>query len=115
MRAGDLPQVDALLATINNVLERWPDGVQAAFSGDPLAADTFALVQSVQAAGYLPQRAELVNDEARVWVNTSGPDLLELHLQRNQQGWQIQQAASFLFWESRVGLLFGVMDRCTAS
>jgi hypothetical protein len=115
LRAGDQLQVDGLLKTINSVLDRWPVDAQAAFGADPLAADTFALVQLVQAAGYLPQRAELVNDEARVWVNTSGPDLLELHLQRNQQGWQIQQAVSSLLLESWADLLFGVMDRCIAS
>ncbi len=94
LRSADPAQTRQLITAINAVLDRIVAGDPQAFLADGRALDYYTLALAVQAAGYQPQRAEINQNKARVWASASGPELIELQLQRSPRGWQILQTAS---------------------
>lgn len=89
LRTGNLERTDRLLQAIQAVLDRLEASDPHPFTVDPQAAEIYTLVLAVQQAGYLPERAEIEDDRARVWASAPGSRWLELHLVRTPGGWEI--------------------------
>jgi hypothetical protein len=96
LRDGDLESTDSLLESIQRVLDRLAASDPRPFTAAPQAAEMYALVLAVQEAGYLPERADITGDQARVWASAPGPRWLELHLARTPGGWEILAESSHL-------------------
>jgi len=100
LRTANYKDVDSLLKSINAVLDSVEAEDNAPFDADAKAADYYALVQVLHEAGYEPQRITLGDNEANVWATNSGADLLELGMERKDQGWVITRLPKFLSWEA---------------
>jgi hypothetical protein len=107
---GDLAENDyagtgRLLAAVDTVLGAYPEKGLEAFSLDPLAADYLALVGAAQTAGCQPQRIQLNDSTARVWVlgcstapgtPSAGPQLAQLDFVRQPDGWTLRLGSGLL-------------------
>lgn len=80
LQAGAFNQAEALLDSVNQVLE---EGVFAS----PPAVNYLAVVLALQASGYEAQRVELEGSMARVWAISDGLVLTERTLQCTPAGW----------------------------
>lgn len=114
LRNGDIGQATQVLAAIQEALDEFANG-----SGNPMAAnalveDYATLVQAVERAGYQPQRLEIRENNAWVWVRANEPDLSLLQFARSLQGWQIQETVNALSSESFF-LKAGFMGKYTAN
>lgn len=114
LRAGELSAAAAWLADINAVLALFPAAGLEAFSVTPRASDFYALATAAQDAGYQPQRIELADSQARVWVTAYGSELVQVDFERGQGGWRMLQASGSS-WMPSLFSAVAIMDRYTAS
>ena len=83
-------EADQTLAVINSVLDAIEHGTTDPFSVSPLAADYLSISAYLLQAGYEVQSIELDTDTASVnATNSTGPELIELHLQRTGGQWSL--------------------------
>jgi hypothetical protein len=90
LRAAEYERAAELLEAVNLVLERFESGQPDPFGASPLAADSYAIVQALQTAGYELQRIQLRGDSARVWASRDEGRLFELDVYRSQSGWMLR-------------------------
>jgi hypothetical protein len=91
IRAGEYQESRPILVAVNDVLDGYTSQAAYPFQKNDLAANYLALVKTIEAAGYQPQKIQLTNQKAQVWVSISGPDLFEFNLVHNQNGWEFYQ------------------------
>jgi len=110
-RSGDYASLDRRLKAINAVLAGVANHNANPFAADPLAADYWALTQAAMDKGYQPQIIQLNENEARVWGNTTGPDLVELDFMKIQGVWtSVQEASSSFLQEMIYGQLNSIVN-----
>jgi hypothetical protein len=90
----DYSNVERLLTALNAVLDDYPSEGVAAVRANPVTSDYLTLVNAVRAMGYRPEYIQIENETARVWVNASGPAVIELAFKRYPSGWHIVQEAA---------------------
>lgn len=87
LQEGNLLETNQVLQAVNAVLAAIESHQAEPFSVHPLAADYLALVQALLSQGYQPQRIELHEEQAQVWVSSAGVELTVLVLVRDQSTW----------------------------
>lgn len=93
LRQEDYSEVETELQAVSGVLDGVAEGRADPFTGYPLAMDYFNIVQALKLQGLQAQRILVENNTARVWANTTGPQLSEVALLREFENWQIISVA----------------------
>jgi hypothetical protein len=84
LKAGALDQFDALLASVNTVLDNGGAFV------DPLAARYLQVVQATLQTGYMPQHIELFDQQANVGATVDGSaNLIQLTASLHDNEWSV--------------------------
>ena len=96
LRAAEYRDASPILVAVEDVLNGYTSKVALPFQNNALAANYLALVKTLEAAGYQPQKILVMNQKARVWVSISGPDLLEFNLIHDRNGWDFYQGVGLL-------------------
>ena len=86
---GKDASTDRTLGTVNAVLNAVQRGDEAPFEIHSLTADYYAIVQAVSQAGYETQQIELEGTTAYAWGTADSAELVELTLEREENGWGI--------------------------
>jgi hypothetical protein len=93
LKHGQYDVVVTTLEAANAVMDNYPSIGNKAFGLHPLAADYLALVEAIKTAGFTPERIQIEDKTARIWVSKSGPMLSELFYVRSQKGWVLKDNA----------------------
>ena len=88
--AAPYPVATQLLDSVNAVLDRVEAGAEAPFEANRMAADYYAVVQVVLAAGYEPQKINFDGNEAVVQVAQGNQPLASLLLDKTGAGWALK-------------------------
>jgi len=89
LRSGDFQQTGNLLEAVNAVLDAVSDQNTHPFLAHQLAADYLAIVHTLLSEGYQPQKVQLGEGLAQVWVIKDEPSLILLKMARSGNGWEI--------------------------
>ncbi|MDH5506870.1 MAG: hypothetical protein OEZ02_06585, partial [Anaerolineae bacterium] len=87
LQNGDFSAASQTISAVNGVLDFTANRQPQPFTAHPLAADYFALVNTLLAAGYTPQQIDIKENTARVMAASSGPQLLEIGLSKHNGVW----------------------------
>ncbi len=88
LRSGDFVETEALLDSVNLVLDDYERDPAQAFYNDPTATDYLTLVHAAMEAGYDPQQVFPGSDSAVVYGLQGSNELVELRWNKIETGWE---------------------------
>lgn len=85
---GRYPEARRLLVAIERVLAEIEAGDEWPFTAHPLATEYHALIIAAESFDGEVQRIELEDEKARLWLSTTGADLVEVELIKSGEAWR---------------------------
>ena len=90
LRNAKYTSMKSTLEAINNVLDAVEAGMTSPLEANELTRTYSALLMTAEAAGYQLQTVEMDTEKARVWANTTGPELIVLDFIRTSDSdWRL--------------------------
>ncbi len=93
LRTADYDKAEELILAVESILDAYPQTGLQAFAGQPIGKDYLNLVLETRKRGYMPQRIQVLGEDARVWANIPGEHTVVFEFVRFQGGWQFLAAS----------------------